>query len=161
MVDLKGLSAAELLLLHAQMGDALRVRGIVRTGNNPVGDLAEVLFCRAFGWRQSGNSNRSIDAISDDGSRIQIKGRRITRHNASRQLSAIRDLGGGHFDLLAAVLFSEDYTVQRAALVPRETVAARAKYVAHTNSHKFLLHDDVWSVVGVQDVTEALRQVRL
>jgi hypothetical protein len=108
MGDLKDLSAAELLELHARLGEELRARGIVRTGNSPVGDLAEALFCRAFGWRQAGNSHRSIDAIADDGSRIQIKGRRITRHNASRQLSAIRDFGGAHFDVLAAVLFRED-----------------------------------------------------
>lgn len=161
MTDLNELSVAELLKLHSGIGEELRARGILRTGNNPVGDLAELIFCRAFGWHQAGNSHRSIDAIGDDGSRIQIKGRRITRHNASRQLSAIRDLDGGHFDLLAAVLFDEDYKILRAALIPRDTVVSRAKFIAHTNSHKFLLHDDVWGVFGVRDVTENLRQVRL
>lgn len=161
MTDLKGLSAADLLVLHARIGDELRVRGVVRTGNNPVGDLAEVLFCRAFGWQQAGNSNRNVDAIGQDGSRIQIKGRRLTSHNASRQLSAIRDFDGAHFDVLAAVLFAEDYVVRRAALIPRAAVAQRAKFITRTNSHKFLLHDDVWNLAGVQDVTDALRNVQL
>lgn len=160
MINLQTLSSAELLELHARLGDELRTRGVVRTGNNPVGDLAEGLFCKAFGWQQAGNSNRSIDAIGDNGIRVQIKGRRITRHNASRQLSAIRDLEGAHFDLLAAVLFAEDYQIHRAALIPRETVALRAKYVTHTNSYKFILHDDVWDLTGVQDVTNRLRQVQ-
>jgi hypothetical protein len=59
----------------------------------------------------------------------------MTRHNKSRQLSAIRDLAG----LLAGVLLSEQYTVVRAAIIPRIVVEARAKFIAHTNSHKFML----------------------
>ncbi len=84
-----------------------------------------------------------MDAVGPDGTRYQIKGRRMTRHNKSRQLSAIRNLGGSHFDVIAGVLFNEDYSVLRAALVPRSVVVDRAKFVEHTNSHKFLLRDDV------------------
>jgi hypothetical protein len=38
-------------------------------------------------------------------------------------------------------------------------VEARATFVLHTNSHKFILHDDVWNVEGVRDVTAELRAV--
>jgi hypothetical protein len=107
-----------LLALHARLADQLRARGITRSANNPTGDLAEYLFCKAFGWKQAGKSNANVDAIGSDGTRYQIKGRRITRYNHSRQLSAIRDLGGGNFNFIAAVLFNEDYTVMRAALIP-------------------------------------------
>jgi hypothetical protein len=62
-MDLSGLSPAALLALHAQVADELRARGITRSSNNPTGDLAEYLCCRAYGWSQSGNSNRSIDAV--------------------------------------------------------------------------------------------------
>ena len=85
----------------------------------------------------------------------------MTRHNKSRQLSAIRDLAGLHFDFLAGVLLSEQYTVVRAAIIPRIVVEARAKFIAHTNSHKFMLHDDVWDAPSVQDVTEQLCAVTL
>ncbi|MEQ1938048.1 hypothetical protein ABMA46_07330 [Mesorhizobium sp. CN5-321] len=150
---LKPLSVAELLVLHAQVGEELRGRGVVRSANNPTGDLAEYLFCRAFGWRQAPNSERGYDAIGSDGTRYQIKGRRIHRRNKSRQLSAIRDIGGGHFDVLAGVLFDDDFNVMKAALIPIAFVIERSTYIAHTNSNKFMLRDDVWTAPGVSDVT--------
>jgi hypothetical protein len=48
-----------------------------------------------------------VDAIGTDGLRYQIKGRPIARFRSSRQLSAIRNLTGAHFDFLAGVLFNE------------------------------------------------------
>lgn len=153
MLDLTQLTVAELLSLHAQVGEELRTRGVVRSANNPTGDLAEHLFCAAFGWTQVPNSARGHDATGPDGTRFQIKGRRVHRRNPSRQLSAIRDLRGGHFDILAGVIFDDDFCVVRAALIPRCVVEARSTYVAHTNSHKFILREDVWSAPGVRDVT--------
>ena len=158
-MNLSDLTPAQLLALHAKLGDELRDRGITRSSNNPTGDLAEYLFCKAFGWTQAGNSHANVDAVSSDGRRYQIKGRRLTRHNKSRQLSAIRDLQGGHFDFLAGVLFNEDYTVLRAALIPHAVAMDRAKFVEHTNSHKFMLCDDIWSADGVRDVTQQLQAV--
>jgi hypothetical protein len=160
-MDLSNLSPSALLALYAQVADELRSRGITRSSNNPTGDLAEYLFCKAFGWKQSGNSNPSIDAIDSGGVRYQVKGRRITRYNNSRQLSAIRNLAGAHFDFLAGVLFNEDYTVMRAALIPHSVALERASFVEYTNSHKFLLRDDVWSAAGVREVTAELRAVNL
>ena len=116
---------------------------------------------QAFEWKQSDNSNANIDAVGSDGIRYQIKGRRITRFNSSRQLSAIRDLGGAHFDFLAGVLFNEHYGVVRAALIPHAVALARAVFVERTNSHKFLLRDDVWDAAGVRDVTAKLQSVDL
>ena len=109
------MTAVQLLALHAQVADELVVRGITRSYNNPTGDLAERLFCMAFGWKQAGKSHPHVDAIGPDGTRYQIKGRRVTRKNKSRQLGALRDLCGEHFDFLAGVLFSEDYSIMRAA----------------------------------------------
>jgi hypothetical protein len=159
MVELSRLSPKDLLKLHAGVAEELRTRGITRSSNNPTGDLAEFLFCRAFGWTQAGNSQPNIDATAQDGTRYQIKGRRFTKHNQSRQIGAIRDFGAKHFDFLAGVLFDMNYGVYRAALVPYDVVALRSKYIKHTNSHKFILHDGVWSVPGVHDVTDALRAV--
>lgn len=79
--------------------------------------------------------------------------------NWSRQLGAIRSFDRGHFDFLAGVLFDETYGVLRAALIPHGTVKLRATCVAHTNSHKFILHDDVWRAEGVRDVTSGLAAV--
>lgn len=156
-IDLDQLSIPELLSLHAQIGETLRERGIVRSANNPTGDLAEFLFCKAFGWEQAPNSERGFDATSADGTRYQIKGRRVHRRNKSRQLSAIRDLSGGHFDVLAGVIFDDDFRVIRAALIPLDVVKLRATYVAHTNSSKFMLRDEVWNELDVEDVTAEIQ----
>jgi len=160
-MEIAQLNPSQLLALHAQVSEELRSRGVTRSCNNPTGDLAEYLFCQAFSWRQAGNSNRHVDAIAADGTRYQIKARRVTRHNTSRQLSAIRDLAGANFDHLASVLFSEDYSVMRAAIIPYGVVVERAPFVPRTNSHRFLLVDDVWSVPGVRDVTAELGKVSL
>jgi hypothetical protein len=158
-MNLSELSAPELLSLHARVADQLRARGITKSANNPTGDLAEYLFSKAFGWKQAGNSRANIDAIGPDGIRYQIKDRRITRYNSSRQLSAIRDLSGAHFDFLAGVLFDEDYRIMRAALVPHAVAMERATFVERTNSQRFLLRDEIWNAPGVCDVTTELHAV--
>lgn len=83
-MNLLDLTPAQLLALHD-----LRNRGITRSSNNPTGDLAEYLFCKAFGWTQAGNSHGNFDAAAFDRKRYQIKRRMLTRENKPRQLSAI------------------------------------------------------------------------
>jgi hypothetical protein len=122
MINVSELLPQELLVLHSEIAEELRARGITRTLNNPTGDLAEYLFCKAFGWHQANNSHAKIDAIDSSGIRYQIKGRRITRKSKSRQLGAIRDLAGAHFEFLASVLFTEEYAVLRAAIIPCSVV---------------------------------------
>ncbi|MDD9816396.1 MAG: hypothetical protein OXU31_10605 [Gammaproteobacteria bacterium] len=161
MEQIANKSLSELLAFHVAIKDELRKRDVLRSENSPTGDLAEYLFCKAFGWKHAPNSEKGLDATDDDGKRYQIKGLRLHRRKKSRQLSAIRSLDGGDagFDTLAAVLFSHKYEVMRAALIPVKVVRCYAKYIKHTNSHKFLLQDKVWGMCGVIDVTENLRRV--
>lgn len=49
MHELRNLTPPDLLVLHAAVSEELRWRGVTRSSNNPVGDLAEHLFYRAFG----------------------------------------------------------------------------------------------------------------
>lgn len=136
----------------------LRGRGIVRSENNPTGDLAEFLFCHTFDWQRAANSEKGFDAKDQNGKRYQIKGRRIhSRNRSSCQLSAIRDLNG--FDTLAAVLFDDSYRVLRAALIPCGIVRAKSKYVKHTNSYRFTLTDEIWNENRVVDVTMEIQAV--
>jgi hypothetical protein len=159
MIDVSGLSPKELLTLHATVAEELRSCGITRSSNNPTGDLAEYLLCKALGWSQAGNSNANIDATAPDGMRYQIKGRRMTRHNKSRQLSGIRDFQARHFDYLAGAVFMESYEVFRAAIIPYpwRKPALRSSYTP--TAIEFILHDNVWNVEGVRDVTAELRAV--
>ncbi|MDP6642645.1 MAG: hypothetical protein QGF16_01050, partial [Rhodospirillales bacterium] len=161
MIDISRLKSSELLALHASVGEELRGRGIVRSSNNPVGDLAEYLFCKAFDCEQAPNSEMSYDARARDGTRYQIKGRRPTKHSKSRQLSILRDLDQAGFEFLAGVIFNEDYSVFRAAIIPHSTVLPNSRFNAHSNGWVFLLNDATWDWDGVKDVTDQLRAVKL
>lgn len=154
-LSLKNLSVADLLSLHVGIGGELRSRGITRGENIPTGDLAEFLFCRSYSWKQAANSEKAFDAIDEHGNRYQIKGRRINKHNKSRQLSAIRDLD--RFETLAAVLFDHKFRVWRAALIPNKVIRARSRHVRHDNKWNFILTDDVWNIATVTNVTEDLK----
>jgi len=125
---LANMSVAELLSNHVDIQDELRRRGVLRTANNPTGDLAEYLFCQAFQWTQATNSQSGYDAIDYENIRYQIKGRRIPAQSKSRQMSALRNLPSRPFDILAGVLFDETYKISRAALVPFEVVMELAAY---------------------------------
>ncbi|CAA2137029.1 hypothetical protein [Methylobacterium bullatum] len=146
----------ELLTTYATVMAELRRRGVVRTGNSPVGDYAEILFSKAFVWTLEGNSAAGYDAVDANGLRYQIKGRQLSVSNASRQLSAIRKIDDCAFDYLAAVLFDPDFRVRRAAIVPNVLVRARARRSDHTNSWIFYLDERVWAEEGVRDVTNEL-----
>lgn len=154
-------SISEILQLQVGIGEELRERGVIRSANNLTGDLAEYLFCAAFDWQQEPNSKRGFDATGQNGLRYEIKGRRVHRRNKSRQLSAIRDLPGKQFDVLACILFDDMYNIARAALIPHSIVSRRSSYINHTNSYRFILQDEVWDLDGVEDVTKVLRSVRL
>ena len=123
-------------------------------------DYAELLFCKAFGWKREENAANGYDAIDEQGTRFLIKARRITRtgpSGQSRQLSAIRNLDNLPFDFLAGLLVDENFQVVRAVLVPVAVVWQLATYVAYTNSWRFLLRDSVWTLPGVRDVTSEVR----
>jgi hypothetical protein len=115
------------------------------------------LFCRAFGWTPATNSKAHFDAVDKDGIHYQIKGRRLTPANQSRELGAIRDIAGRHFNFLAGLLFDRSCDViLRAAIIPHAVVMKHARPAPRSNSHKFLLCDDIWDVPGVCDVTDKL-----
>ncbi len=88
--NVQSFTVSELLSAYGAILDELRRREVVRSANSPLSDYAEVLFCRAFGWTRENNSAAGHDATDGAGTRYQVKGRRLTRHNASRQMSAIR-----------------------------------------------------------------------
>ena len=145
---------SQLLILSVDIMEELRRRGIVRTENTPAGDLAEYLFCRAFDWTQEPNSKKGFDATGKDGTRYQIKGRRINDRNPSRQVSAIRSFD--EFDFLAVVLFNHFYQVKRAALIPVAIVQELATREKRTNSYRLMMYDRVWDIPEVQDMTRQL-----
>ena len=151
------LTIFELLRTYDDVMDEVRRRDVVRSRNSPISDLAEVLFCRVFGWTREGISVAGHDAKDGSGVRYQIKARRIGKGSGSRQLSAMRNLECNPFEMLAGVLFNPDFSVHRAAIIPVDVVKSRATWSKHTNSHKFFLKDAVWSESSVMDVTSRLQ----
>src|SRR2546427_1178943 len=113
MKDLRRLSSRALLRMYATVMRELRERKVVRSTNNPVADLAELLASRAFNLKLETKSTAGFDGVARDGTRYQIKGRRRTPENRSTQLSVIRNLDGNRFKYLLAIVFDEDFNVDR------------------------------------------------
>lgn len=157
MTDVVSAPVSELFGQYVGVMNELRRRNVIRSENNPPGDYGELLFCRAFRWKQTHKSTTGYDAVDASGVRYQIKSRRLTSSNASRQLSAIRDSDNVPFDFLAAVLLGEDFRVVRAAMIPFEVVLRISSSDQHVNAIRLLLTDDVWDDPKVEDVTAALR----
>jgi hypothetical protein len=156
-------STQELLRLYCQTVAELRRRGLTRSTNNPVADVTETLIKRTLRLDLKKRSTAGYDATDSSGKRYEIKGRRITPQNKSRQMGFIRGLDDAQFDYLAGVLFDENFDVLRGCIIPVETVKHLARYVKHVNGWRIHLRDAVWNEPGVRDLThelqEALRQM--
>ena len=98
-------------------------------------------------WDGSGRGHRSepiLEAMEQQHARYWRRVLRLT--GVLLGVWFVAGLGAG-------VLFKEDFSVLRAALVPHAVVAERASYVEATNSWRLLLKDDIWNCSGVVDVT--------
>jgi hypothetical protein len=153
LATLKDQPADLLLRLFAETLEELRRRKIVRSSNNPVADYAEKIAAHALGLRLVEKSGAGHDGEDASGGRYQIKGRRVTLHNDSRQLSFMRNLDTKPFDFLVGIIFDAEFSVHRACVVPFDVVQQRAAFSKHVNAHRLLLRDEVWSLPGVRDVT--------
>ena len=141
-----------LLSEYSRVLDELRKTDVIRSKNNPLADYAEWLVSKSMGLELCPKSTKGHDATLGK-KRYEIKARRITVDNGSRQLSAIRDLEGRHFDYLIGVLFTKDFQLLRAAEVPWKVVQKYSKHNVHTNSAKFILSESIWDIKGVRDIT--------
>ena len=155
-MDLKLLSTKELLQLQSFIIDELKRRAVVRTKNNPLGDYTEWLVADALDLVLQGNSNAGYDGVDANGTRSQIKSRRITASNKSRQLGAIRNYHGKDFDYLAAVIFDEAYEVIEARLIPHDVIAEYAAFREHVNAHILILRGPILLDPRVRCIKDAL-----
>lgn len=134
---LKSMKDLELLGLYAEIMEELRQREVLRTSNNPVADYAEKVTVETMKLRRSGKEEKGYDALDSKGNRYQIKGRRITRHNGSRQLGVIRNLDEKLFDFLIAVIFDEKFQVLEIWKIPYKFVKENSKWSEHVHGHIF------------------------
>lgn len=134
---LKSMKDLELLGLYAELMEELRQRDVLRTNNNPVADYAEKVTVETMKLRRSGKEEKGYDAIDSKGNKYQIKGRRITRHNGSRQLGVIRNLDEKLFNFLIAVIFNEKFQVLEMWKIPHKFIKGNSRWSKYVNGHIF------------------------
>ena len=107
----------------------------------------------AFKWDPENNSTAGYDAKDRAGVRYQIKARRLTQHNPSRQLSAIRNIDDKPFDILAGLLVSETFT--RTSRV--HSVRNRSRSISARRPHQ---QPEIPSARRYLDITRSARRYR-
>lgn len=105
----------------------LKERGIIRSYNNPTGDVGEYLVADYIGLKLVSNSVKGYDALDDSGNRYQIKARRHAMGSKSRQMGSLRDLDEKLFDFLLAAILDEKYKIIELWKIPFETVIRHKK----------------------------------
>lgn len=143
MSNLKSMNELDLLRLYTELIEELCNREMTRSSNNPVADYAEKIVVECLGLRRAGKEEKGYDARDKRGKKYQIKGRRITRHNKSRQLSVIRNLDEKLFDFLIAVVFDEFFNILEMWKVPYQFVKQNTKWLEHQHGHSFHAKPDV------------------
>lgn len=108
----------ELLGDWAAIMRALRERGVIRTNNNPVGDIAEAIVADHFKGERGSFSQAGWDVKTGD-ERIQVKALRQTPNTNRTNLSPIRD---ADYDSVVIVIFNEDFQVTEGLRLSRSLV---------------------------------------
>ncbi len=157
LTDFADLTITELLATHSAVLDELRRRNVIRTNNNPTGDYAEWLVSTQLGLTLEKNAAKGFDATDSQGLRYQIKGRRVTPKNKSKQLGVIRNIEGNDFDFLVGVVFDANWQVQYAARIPHKVVIELAVFRPNVNGHIMHLRPTVFDNPSVEDISNELR----
>ncbi|EJM9696711.1 hypothetical protein NPC13_004357, partial [Escherichia coli] len=111
---------------------------------------------KALGMTLLSNSSAGADAIDTDGKKVQIKARRVTSDNPSRQLSALRNYEAVDFDYLIAVIFDETYNILDAYKIPHEVIRDYARHSDHVNAHIVNLKGAILTDPRVSSIKEEL-----
>ena len=125
--EVKSLDETELLGLYAALLREMKERRMIRTANAIPGDLGERFVKVRLGLKLAPNSVKGYDATDGNGMKYQIKTRRITPTNPSRQLGGFRDLSSRLFDYCIVVILQEDFRPTELWRVPYDVIAKHAK----------------------------------
>lgn len=155
--DLKGLSVGELIALHRGTLHELAGRGILRTGNAPQGDWAELIVATAYSGELAPNSEKSWDIQTPDGRRLQVKAR-VAKTGAAVNSLVTSPFRSWDFDAAVIVLLAdEDLSVVMAAEIPVQLVREAANWRSHVNGWVVTPTPELMAT-GL-DVTVKLQQV--
>lgn len=134
-IDLAHIDDDGLVRLFGRLMRELRERGVVRTANNPIADIAERLVADYYDGHVAPSNERDYDVLTKAGDRLQVKALRRTQKGRST-LSALRGHG---FTALVAVVFGEDFTVQEAFFIPLEVVEEYQRWSTTWKAHRLSL----------------------
>lgn len=158
LYDTNGRTAAQLLADWAAVMRELRLRGIIRTNNNPAGDIAEAVVASYYGGERGSFSQAGWDVKTPGGERIQVKALRRTLTGSRRNLSPIRD---GDYDWVVVVIFDEDFRVTEGLRFRREVVEELFPHKAHVNGRVITVTEVLRSDPRVEslDLSHALHKL--
>ena len=127
---LPDLSVGELLAMNGKVLAELRTRGLVRTNNAPIGDLAEYCAAIVYDGLLAPNSEKSYDLTAADARKVQVKVRLIYPATvASALFSSIRSFD---FDVCVFILIDQ---AAASVIAAREWTAAEVREFGHHRVH--------------------------
>src|SRR3712207_2875778 len=134
-VKLDDLDDDNVVLLFGRVMLELRQRGIVRSGNSPIADIAERLVADFYDGHVAPPNERSYDVLARDGRKLQVKALRRTQPSSS-SLSPLRT---HDFDAVVVVVFDINYIVQEAFVIPLLAVKDHQGWSKTWGSHRLSL----------------------
>lgn len=148
------MSVAKLLELSRAILAELKRPRVIRSGNAPAGDYAELLVQRATGGELAPASQRSWDVETQSGEHLQVKARVVTDPKVAgeRQLSFFRSWD---FDAGVVALFDDQFRVWRATHLPVAVLEQEARSVEHVRGFRVMATDGLLD--RGEDWTERLR----
>ncbi len=143
-------STRELLADWAVIMRELRTREVVRTQNNPIGDIAEAIVAAHYGGTRGSFSQAGWDVRTHEGERLQVKALRQTGARSRRNLSPIRD---ADYDAVIVVIFDEDFRVAEGLRIERATVEEIFPHRDYVNGRIIAVTKKLRAYPGVQALT--------
>lgn len=131
-------STAQLLRDWAAVMRELRRRDVVRTNNNPTGDIAEAIVHQYYGGTRGSSSEKGWDVKTPTGERLQVKSMRRVPGSKRRNLSPIRDQD---YEAVVIVIFDEDFNVTEGLRLDRATVEELFEVRTHVNGRIITVTD--------------------
>lgn len=113
------------------------------TGNDPIMEAAEAYAHNYYGGELLGLNKKSIDIETDNGMRVQVKGRTLGNpyHNGTRRIKTTVKASHNDFDIIALIVFNNDGQFDSHWEITKE----------YFDSVKnFDEHDNIWTMPNTQ-----------
>ena len=134
MKELTNMSPKELLILHGQILDELKKRGIAKTRNQPISEYSKWLVRNKLQLKDVQNPNEKYDGIDKDGYKYLVRSRQIIDNRPVR-FSVIRNIEDRNFDFLVVVTFDKNCEITESYIIPIDFLLEEVEYNEHQNGY--------------------------